>query len=146
VPSSTSSAAGGSSCDLREVVTEAVDLVAPGGCCVVDLPEDTRLGVPPVLALRALTPLVENATRLGEHVQISAAAGSAGSVSIRVDDDGPGVEASRRESIFSPGHTTGPGSGLGLALSRRIARSLGGDVTLDIDHPTTRFVLRLPQA
>ena len=35
---STSSAAGGSSCDLREVVTEAVDLVAPGGCCVVDLP------------------------------------------------------------------------------------------------------------
>ena len=63
-------------------------------------------------------------------------------------DDGPGVPADRRGSVFEPGHTDGSGSGagLGLALARRIARSAGGDVLLDDAVDQTTFVVRLPLA
>ena len=40
-----------------------------------------------------------------------------------------------------------PGVGLGLALSRRLARSMGGDLRLDRDvKDGTCFVLTLPRA
>ena len=48
---------------------------------------------------------------------------------VTVTDDGPGVDASLRDSLFEPGATTTGSAGLGLALARRIARNAGGDVT-----------------
>jgi signal transduction histidine kinase len=71
-------------------------------------------------------------------------------VDLVVADDGPGIEPARRDRLFDPGvsHRDG-GAGLGLGISRRVARSLGGDVTLEDPPPNglpgARFVVSLPR-
>ena len=72
------------------------------------------------------------------------------SVQVAVADTGPGIPADRREFVFQefsrlPG-TSAPGAGLGLAISRRIARLLGGELWADAVPPGAgaRFVLELP--
>jgi signal transduction histidine kinase len=67
-----------------------------------------------------------------------------------VRDDGPGVPASHRERIFQPYEqiasvARGRGAGLGLHLSRQLARLLGGDLWVeDAEGGGARFALRLP--
>ena len=75
-----------------------------------------------------------------------AKAGAAASIS--VTDNGPGVAAKDRERIFEPFEQAAPrgeGAGLGLAISRRLARSMGGDISLDsTPGKGARFTLTLP--
>jgi two-component system, OmpR family, osmolarity sensor histidine kinase EnvZ len=89
---------------------------------------------------RCLTNLLGNALRYGSRAEINAVV-SDQIISITIDDDGPGVEPSRREDMFRPftrveesrNPATG-GVGLGLTIARDIARSHGGDVVLE-DSP-----------
>jgi len=100
---------------------------------------------------RILQPLVENACRYGDsRVRISI--GRRGSVvAFLVEDDGPGVAAEERETIFEPGvrgaasRANGSGAGLGLALARRLARSAAGDVRAEL-AVGGRFLVTLPRA
>ncbi len=75
----------------------------------------------------------------------------AGSVVFQVEDAGPGVAPEQVESIFDVYVTSAGeerlGHGLGLPLSRRLARLLGGDV-LAVPRPAAGglFVLRVPLA
>jgi signal transduction histidine kinase len=54
--------------------------------------------------------------------------------------------------VFEPGRrgtaaataSGGQGAGLGLALARRLARSIGGDVTVEPGRGGGHFLLRLP--
>jgi signal transduction histidine kinase len=70
---------------------------------------------------------------------------------IVVTDSGPGIPISERRRIFRAFHKSAreaaescPGVGLGLALSRRLAKSLGGGLDcVDADRGAC-FVLRLP--
>jgi signal transduction histidine kinase len=62
----------------------------------------------------------------------------AGRVRLRIRDHGPGIVLSERRRLFrafrkSAKHAaeSAPGVGLGLALSRRLARQLGGDLRID---------------
>lgn len=66
---------------------------------------------------------------------------------VRVTDNGPGVAASIKPRLFEP-FVTGRsnGVGIGLALSRRIARAHGGELRLVADVPGTCFELTLPGA
>lgn len=96
---------------------------------------------PLALVTRALAPLVENAGRHAEK-RVTMDLRALDLIEIAVSDDGPGVPASLRESIFEPGASTQGSSGLGLGIARRVARSLGGDVVLHGGE----FVLRLPRA
>jgi two-component system NtrC family sensor kinase len=66
---------------------------------------------------------------------------------LKVSDNGPGVPAPHRDSIFEPFFTTKPeglGTGLGLAVSRSLAREHGGELALlPADHGAV-FSLTLP--
>ena len=71
-------------------------------------------------------------------------------VSITVADEGPGIADADQERIFEKyeriGDTPG-GIGLGLAISRRLARSMGGDISLSSEPGQgARFRLQLPSA
>lgn len=85
---------------------------------------------------RAVVNLLSNAARFGDQVVIRAAT-ERGFLRVEIDDDGPGIAPEERENVFRPfyrlDHPSNQGagnSGLGLAISRDIARSHGGDVTL----------------
>ncbi len=65
---------------------------------------------------------------------------------IDVQDDGPGLDAEAASNLFRPFSTTkGPlGTGLGLAVSRRLARMLGGDLVHVPSARGVRWRLTLP--
>jgi signal transduction histidine kinase len=65
---------------------------------------------------------------------------------IDVQDDGPGLDDEAASSLFRPFSTTkGPaGTGLGLAVSRRLARMLGGDLVHVQSARGVRWRLTLP--
>jgi two-component system osmolarity sensor histidine kinase EnvZ len=102
---------------------------------------------------RCLQNLVANAARYAKRVAISAVHDGR-LLEVRVDDDGPGIPADKREEVFRPflrldearGQDEGGGSsGLGLAITRDIARSHGGDVTLESSPMGgLRAVVRVP--
>lgn len=107
----------------------------------------------PRLLEEVLSNLVMNALEAGPgrtgRIVLSAQASDAGEMEIRVEDDGPGIPADIRKSIFRPFVTTKPdGTGLGLPICRRIVEELGG--SLDVVDPRRLggacLVLRLPLA
>jgi two-component system NtrC family sensor kinase len=68
---------------------------------------------------------------------------------LRVADTGPGLAPSVRDQVFEPFFTTKPegiGTGLGLSVSRSLAREHGGDLTLEPKSPFggASFRLNLP--
>ncbi|HJL17150.1 MAG TPA: ATP-binding protein [Sandaracinaceae bacterium LLY-WYZ-13_1] len=70
-------------------------------------------------------------------------------VALRVRDDGPGIDASLRGSLFDPFVSTRAeaGAGLGLAISRSLAEGWGGTLRLiDGEGPGACFELTLPVA
>lgn len=68
-------------------------------------------------------------------------------VSITVEDNGPGLDAQAREQLFMPFATTKPtGLGLGLVISGDIAREFGGALRLDPSETGAAFTLELPRA
>jgi PAS domain S-box-containing protein len=119
---------------------------------------------------QVLVNLVTNAvkfTRAGGRVTVScgaadapppdaavAAEAPAGWTYLRVDDTGIGVPPERLRAIWEPfeqadvGHTRAyGGTGLGLTISRRLARLMGGDVTVRSEPGAgSTFVLWLPAA
>jgi signal transduction histidine kinase len=141
---------GESGCDARAAVTEALAGVpAVEGVEVRGLGEgpSVRLAADAELVARALVPLVENAVRHATTRVDVALAARGGVARITVVDDGEGVPPGQEEAIFAPGHRgveDGDGAGLGLALARRLARTVGGDVVAERGGPGARFVLTVP--
>lgn len=118
---------------------------------LMDTPERVRVGVDQDMAERILHPVVENALRYGRgKVQVRVTRNGS-SVLFAVDDDGPGVLEDEHETIFEPavrgsaGRSTYSGAGLGLALARRLARAVSGDVEAT-PGASGHFVVRLPAA
>ena len=98
--------------------------------------------VAPVVA--AVRPLLDNAVTHGSGTPRVEVTREGRTIVIAVVDDGPGVPADDLETVFTPGHTTSAeGSGLGLALARRMARAVGGDLVA-CPGPGGRFEVRVP--
>lgn len=95
---------------------------------------------------RALTNLVDNARRHARHIWLAASGDGARTLRITIDDDGPGIPAGLRESLFKPFESAAPGgTGLGLAIARDIIGAHGGDILL-LDRPGggLRVMIELP--
>lgn len=103
--------------------------------------------------LQILVNLVGNAIRYApEHSRVTIVTEHAGDrASISVVDEGAGVAPSDRDRIFDKferlGRDDAGGSGLGLYISRRLARAMGGDIVIGGEPGQgARFTLTLPAA
>jgi signal transduction histidine kinase len=104
----------------------ALDATAGGQPAVV-------VGLDTDLVERIVAPLLDNAGRYARSRVTLRASRAEGRVEVSVIDDGPGLANADLERVFEPGahgsRANGhAGTGLGLALSRRLARAVGGDV------------------
>ena len=99
--------------------------------------------------------LVDNACKYAssaENRDIELTAGIKGNeLKVVVRDFGPGVEPKFRAKMFQPfcksdleAANSAPGVGLGLALCVRMARSLGGKLSMNDTAKGAEFVLRIP--
>jgi len=127
----------------QEVVADHAGMARERGV-TVDVDAPTTFVTTDALRLRRiLSNLVANAikytsrnTSVAVRVVRSAREGEAGAIGVEVADNGPGIPAELRERVFDEffrinGANGGAhGNGLGLAISRRLARMLGGDIAL----------------
>jgi signal transduction histidine kinase len=72
-----------------------------------------------------------------------------GAIALTVGDEGPGVRPDELQRIFELGFRgsasgSRPGSGFGLALSKRFVEAHGGTITVSNRERGARFVVRLP--
>jgi two-component system, NtrC family, sensor histidine kinase HydH len=123
----------------------------PGAVSVdILVAEDAEATLDPEQITRVLTNLLINASQAmgGQGRVWMEAQRSASETLFRVRDSGPGVAPEVRPRIFEALFTTkAKGSGLGLALCRRIAESHGGTIVLEVDGPEATgatFVLTVP--
>jgi two-component system osmolarity sensor histidine kinase EnvZ len=93
--------------------------------------------VKPAAFKRCLGNLVSNAARFAKTIDIVGHRDHR-YLTVTIDDDGPGIPVAMREEVFKPflrlddaRNQDEGGTGLGLAIARDIARSHGGDITLD---------------
>ena len=84
---------------------------------------------------QVLINLVTNAaqaSRAGDEVMVEAAAADTGGVLVHVRDTGCGIPPEKQKQVFKPFFTTKPhGTGLGLAVARRIVEEHGGRIHLE---------------
>jgi len=113
--------------------------------------EATRaLGDPDQLQ-RAFANLVQNASDAagpGGLLRIEVGRDGSGRITIRFQDNGPGIPPEQMARLFQPFHTTKPGgTGLGLALVHRVVETHGGELSVD-GRPGlgAAFTLALPGA
>ncbi len=103
--------------------------------------------------LQILLNLVNNAIRYspdGTQIEISMEQGD-GFASLSVSDQGAGIAPENREKIFEKferlGRSGDGGSGLGLYISRRLARAMGGELWVSTaSGGGAKFTLRLPNS
>lgn len=118
---------------------------------LVDAPDEALVRGDEELLSAAVEHLVDNAFAYampGSPIRLSAEV-SESSVVLAVADEGPGLSPSDRERVFEPfvrGSSAGTveGSGLGLALVRRIAAAHGGLARAIAAGAGTRFEIVLP--
>jgi len=110
----------------------------------------------PERVTQILINLLSNAIKFtppGGHIGAVCAA-TDDTVTIRVSDTGIGIAAEKHESIFEPFiqlkeslSDRESGVGLGLAISRDLARAMKGDLTVESSEGKgARFTLSLPRA
>jgi signal transduction histidine kinase len=103
--------------------------------------------------LQILLNLVGNAIRYSpENSQIWIRLEDMGGVArVIVADQGPGLDEAQKARVFEKferlGRSGDGGSGLGLYISRRLARAMGGDLTVETaPGQGARFILSVPAA
>jgi len=126
---------------------------------VIELAPGTALAAlgNPVAIEQVLFNLVDNACKYAHgatdpriHLMVRPAGNR---VELRVKDHGSGVRPDRARRLFEPfsksseeAASSAPGVGLGLALSRRLARAMRGDLALEAKPDGACFVLALKAA
>jgi signal transduction histidine kinase len=115
-------------------------------------PEHAMATVRPDDLHRSITNLVENAVRFGAEAAVRLLV-SPDTVTIEVEDDGPGISDARKDVMLEPfvrgddarNMDEAAGFGLGLSIARTIALAHGGELSLNDRQPHGLIVrVRLP--
>jgi signal transduction histidine kinase len=140
---------------VTDVIADVSEILPRCELSILAPPDLAVLGDPDHLS-QILINLAENAVKYGEGspVEIRAARGSAGEVTVTVSDHGPGIPVSERERVFdrfvrlegSMNARVG-GTGLGLSIVKMLAEGMGGRVDV-VETPGggATFVVTLPAA
>jgi len=140
--------------DVVDIVrAEAATMPSGGDAATIEIVgAPTQWSVDERLLSRAVRNLMSNACRHAAH-QVRVDVGAVnGTLSIDVDDDGPGVPEQQREFILrrfgrldEARTSDGGGAGLGLAIVDSVVRAHGGEVLIG-DSPLggARLSMRLP--
>ncbi len=138
--------------DLAALVEDAAAAARRQGADIeVMTPEQCVLPLRPDAIHRCLANLIGNAQRHGGHIWLTVTP-LTDSVTVLVDDDGPGIPPAERENVLRPfvrlDSARSPGTegvGLGLTIARDVARGHGGDLRLeDLPRGGLRVRLTLP--
>jgi two-component system sensor histidine kinase KdpD len=146
--------------DVSSVIADTVDqytrLSQSRRISVVKDCDSSEVMADPELLRLAVSQLLDNACKYsnpGSTVRLSITRENS-QIAVRVSSTGNPVPAEERSRIFErfyrgvDGRRSGPGSGLGLFVARKIAVALGGGIELDSDDPGasngTVFRLALP--
>jgi signal transduction histidine kinase len=131
-----------------------------GMCLELTIPPDVRVSAVRVdrsAVERILFNLVDNACKYARaaadrriHLECTS---HARGIELTVSDHGPGIDAREARRLFRPFHKSArdaaqsaPGVGLGLALSRRLAQAIGGELrAVRTGAGGAAFCLRLPR-
>jgi signal transduction histidine kinase len=137
--------------DAAQLVRQIVDLVRPAAPASLSL-EIACDGVATVLAdpteaFRILFNLVSNAVTVARDTArlsriVVSVTRQGPTIAIRIADDGPGLPAAVRTTLFRAPENAG--NGYGLAIARELAERNGGTLSLAPASEGTAFVLTLP--
>ena len=125
--------------DAQQLLVETIERL-PGGTNRIELacpPEPITVTLRPMAMRRAVTNLIENALRYGEHVRVGLVQ-TERSVKFVIEDDGPGIAPGDRDEALKAfvrldaarNQDRGTGVGLGLSIAQDIARRHGGMLRL----------------
>lgn len=141
-------------------IDEALGLVGPDAHArgivleVLAPVPDLSLRADPQRLRQVLLNLLSNAVKFNRprgHVRIQALTAD-DDIQIRVSDQGPGLSPAQIQRLFTPFERLGAersavaGTGLGLALSKRLIEAMGGTIGVDSDGDGACFWIRLPRA
>ena len=138
--------------DLREIIANVTEVFEPtaedaGIELTTKIPsEQLEVVGDRNLLTQLLSNLVENAIKhchVGSKVLVLAESTPVGPT-LRITDDGPGIERENRERIFrrffrGEESRNSPGNGLGLALAKAICDLHGAEITVSENYPGTTF-------
>lgn len=131
--------------DINRIVEEAAALISPLagekklGFAVYPLDPARQMRTDPGKLRQILVNLLSNAVKFTSQGGITVTTGvEGGDLVVRVADTGVGISADHKDRIFEPFWQVEQkatrrvgGTGLGLTVTRRLARLLGGDVTVE---------------
>jgi two-component system, NtrC family, sensor kinase len=144
---------------VRDAVADVVALIGPQKSFrEIDLQVAIDPDLPAVaishehvvqVVLNVLLNAADAVPRVGGRIAIRAGrAPSGGGARVTIEDNGPGIPADVRATLFEPFVTTkevGKGTGLGLAVCRGLVEAAGGTIRVEpVDEGGARFVLDLP--
>lgn len=132
---------------LQTVCVEFADV---GHAVAYDGPPHLTWRCRPNVLARAITNIVDNATKHGTVVTVSLRLLDGRGVEIDVGDDGPGIPPELHEKVFDPffkgdaarSIVARSGFGLGLSIARDVVRGHGGEIEL-LDRAPRGLIVRV---
>ena len=114
----------------------------------LDCPADLAVACEPQDVDEILGNLLENAYKFTRRIVVCRAVAVAATVVVRIEDDGPGLDAEDLERVQQPGQRldeTVPGFGFGLSIARELAELYSGDLVLQSRATGLSVTLTLPR-